>query len=62
MEFIFGLCAMLGAILFLGAACMMHGFGRGYEKGVFDAERWWVEQGAEIERERAKVWREEGIR
>jgi hypothetical protein len=34
-------------------------FQRGYGTGRIDAERWWLEKGAEIDKTREAIWKEE---
>lgn len=58
-----GLCAgIAGVALLLGYTVWSHmeAYKRGYAKGREDAEKWWVGLEEEVDRERVKIWREEG--
>lgn len=35
------------------------GYKRGYESGRVDAEKWWLEQGAAVSKEREKIQKEQ---
>ncbi len=54
--------AILLAVKLLISACddmVRHSFDRGYACGRAEAEKWWQEQGRQVDQERHKVWREE---
>ena len=60
METLFGIGAVFGSVLFLGAACLVHGYKRGYVKGQRDLEQHWMTQEGDVQHEREKIQREEG--
>lgn len=55
-------CGELVLILALFRAFYRDGFRRGYKRGYecgrVDAEKWWLEQGTGVEKERENIWRE----
>jgi hypothetical protein len=38
------------------------GYKSGYECGRLDSEKWWLQQGAEVEEMRKRIWKEEESR
>jgi len=60
MELLLGIGAIFGSVLFLGGACLIHGYKRGYREGKECADRYWLFLESEVDQERVKIWHEEG--
>lgn len=56
------------AILVVSLAAYRHGYQKGlrrglekgYDSGRVDAEAWWLKQGAEVDKAREAIWKEQG--
>jgi hypothetical protein len=63
----FAVLGAIGVLIFIECACIQvasqkaykRGFDEGHEAGKIEAEVWWLEQGAEVQRAREQIWREQ---
>ena len=63
----FAVLGAIGMLILIEVACIQvasqkaykRGFDEGRTAGKIEAEVWWLEQGAEVQKAREKIWREE---
>ena len=61
MRILLGVFALVISLAAYGCTWALIGYRKGYRQGRQDADKWWTDKDRQVDEERQKIWREEGM-